>query len=59
MVYTHNTFELDEYFAYGDQWEAFKATLVDSGSSVIVKRYTSHETSKQKACVPHGLIRFL
>jgi hypothetical protein len=58
-VFGHDSFQLDGYFAYGDQWEAFKATLVDSGSSVIVKRYTGRETADQKACVPIALIWLL
>jgi hypothetical protein len=50
-VYLHSSINLDESYAVGNEWVAFKATLSDSGKNVIVKRYTSHDQSRRKVCI--------
>lgn len=50
-VYLRNSINMDEAYAVGNEWIAFKATLSDSGKNVIVKRYTSHDQSRRKVCI--------
>jgi hypothetical protein len=50
-VYTFDSITLGASFATGDEWVAFTATELDSGSAILVKRYVSNDQSIRKACL--------
>ncbi|KIM89775.1 hypothetical protein PILCRDRAFT_195871 [Piloderma croceum F 1598] len=57
-VYTFDSITLGASFATGDEWVAFTATELDSGSAILVKRYVSNDQSIRKMMHAYDLKAF-